>query len=294
MDVQQALKKAQRKQRMKMIGIALATVFIVLPILYKGANMISGHQANKVKDAISTIHTISEPNVSIDAHHLHDTATNGGTVVTKRYKDIDGYVVPWGMMNSSYSWRGYRIDRDTLSPGWHPGKTDYQYDKNTKQKVAVFYHPDTEKVEGGIPNDLAAVATMDGFVAEMALSFDQAYSLKEVLRQLPDTLNVTWAFVDSEAPKEAIGPIYPVYGFTIEEDIEGSIDVFQEALQVVKGSGEDEVIERMLKAKDPSFVRGVIVTGQAQNMKALETLDIIRGASVGVTVETKPYIEPTK
>ena len=174
------------------------------------------------------------------------------------------------------------------------GKTDYQYDKNTKQKVAVFYHPDTEKVEGGIPNDFAAVATMDGFVAEMALSFDQAYPLKEVLRQLPDTLNVTWAFVDSEAPKEAIGPIYPVYGFTIEEDIEGSIDVFQEALQVVKGSGEDEVIERMLKAKDPSFVRGVIVTGQAQNMKALETLDIIRGASVGVTVETKPYIEPTK
>ena len=54
----------------------------------------------------------------------------------------------------------------------------YNYDKQTKNKVATFYNPAIKEYYDGVKNELSAVSKMENYVAEVAISFDQPYTLK--------------------------------------------------------------------------------------------------------------------
>ncbi len=299
MDVKKAMSQAKRKQTMKMIGIAIVTVLVLVPIMYKGMNYLSGKQATKAKEAITLLHTIGEPNISIDAHHIQNNSTWSGNIVTKRYKEVEGYIVPWGTLESSYNWRNMSIDFDSIMNGWYTtGDANYSYDKNTKQKVAKFYHPQIETYDDGIVNDIAAVATLDNYVAEMAISFDDVYPLEDVLRQLPAQVHVQWVYVDSPVKengrmiKEQMGPnSNDIYGFTFEEDVQVAYNTFQKAIreQLERTEEPDDAMKRIDQSKKIE-TRGLMITGKASDMKLLEEIPFIRGASVGVVVEMKPYM----
>src|SRR5699024_11677951 len=79
---------------------------------------------------------------------------------------------------------------------------------------ATFYHPDIKNYYNGVQNELGQVAEMDDYVVEVALSFDQPYTLKEIQKNIPDNLNIVWLYMASPIVDEEDGPTgTQVYGF---------------------------------------------------------------------------------
>ncbi|EPC8422584.1 hypothetical protein COM04_28290 [Bacillus wiedmannii] len=298
-----ALKKAKRKQLLKNIITSIIVVMVLIPIIYKVGNYFAAKSSTKLHERLFLHNAIAEPNVHIDSQVTSNSSMFGGNIVSNRSKNINGYLVRWNTLTSSYDWFRSNIDYNELIPGsyWSNSSTEsYNYDKQTKNKVATFYNPAIKKYHDGVKNELSAVSTMDNYVAEVAISFDKAYTLKEIQKKLPDTLNIVWLYMVSPIKDESRGPSgMPVYGFNPEKSPEEAYKRFFDSLKQFDDDGYDEDIQKFLKSNknkpfDQVKILGVMLTGRTENFKALENQDFIRGASVGVTAQVVPYIKPEK
>ncbi|MED1603350.1 sigma factor regulator N-terminal domain-containing protein [Alkalihalophilus marmarensis] len=299
--LKKALKKAKRKQILKTTMISIIVVMLLLLAFYRTGNYFAAKSTMRLHDALVMHHTVSQPNVHMDSRMTSNRSMFGGNIVTNRSKNINGYVVPWSTLTSSYGWMKTEIDFNELVPGFYWSETGfYEYDKQTKQKVATFYHPLIEDYHDGVPNQLAAVAEMENFVAEVAVSFDRPYTFAEVEERIPDNLNIVWLYMTSEISDESMGPAgMPVYGFAPGSSPDDTYAYFVETLKEYDDRGYNDAIQEFLsengdKSIDEVEVLGVMLTGQTENFEALVGEDFIRGASVGVTAEMVPYITPEK
>ncbi|MEB4861118.1 MULTISPECIES: sigma factor regulator N-terminal domain-containing protein [Priestia] len=297
--LQKALQKAKRKQVLKIVIISIVVVIVALAALYRVGNYFVTKNTTRLSDALFLENEIAEPNIQIDSQVRSSSSVFGGNIVTNRSKNIDGYIVQWSTLTSSYGWFMSHIDSNELVPAFYSHDDElYHYDKQTKQKVGTFYNPSIEDYYGGIKNDLNAVSKMKNHVAEVAISFEKPYTLEEIQKQIPDNLNIVWLYMASPIVDESKGPTgMPVYGFNPSSSPKESYNEFTKNLK--KYNAEDETIQKFLASnKDKSFdkvkILGVMVTGQTKNFKALENKDFIRGASVGATAQMVPYIKPEK
>ncbi|PAD69723.1 hypothetical protein CHH83_06765 [Bacillus sp. 7586-K] len=296
-----ALKKAKLRQTFKIIIISIIVTIILLPTFYKVGNFFAAKSSDQLHEQLFLHNAIAEPNIQIDSQVLSDSSMFGGSVVTNRSKNINGYLVQWSTLTSSYDWFRTNIDLNELAPGLYWSETEfYEYDKQTKNKVATFYHPSIQKYFDGVQNELKEISQLKDHVAEVAISFDQPYTLKEIQAMIPDNLNIVWLYMTSPIADESKGPSgVQVYGFDPSDSPQEAYASFIEALQKYDEEGENETIQEFLKVNknkklDEVKILGVMLTGQTQNFKALENLDNIRGASVGATVQINPYIKPEK
>ena len=294
-----ALKKAKRKQLLKTIFIAIIVVLILLPILYKTGNYFAAKSSARLHEQLFLHHAIAEPNILIDSQVTSNSSMFGGNIVTNRSKNINGYLVKWSTLTSSYDWFGNQIDHNELIPGFYWSDTQvYEYDKQTKNKVATFYHPSIQKYYDGVQNELGEISEMKNHVAEVAISFDQPYTFQEIQEKIPVNLNIVWLYMTSPIADESNGPAgVPVYGFDPADSPKEAYESFMEALK--KYDANDETIREFLKSnKNKQFdevkILGVMLTGQTKNFKALENQSFVRGASVGATAQMVPYIKPEK
>ncbi|ERN53776.1 anti-sigma factor [Alkalihalophilus marmarensis] len=300
--LKKALTKAKRKQMLKFTMISILVVMLLLPVFYRTGNYFAAKSTMRLHDALVMHHVISQPNVQMDSRVTSNRSMFGGNIVTNRSKNINGYVVPWSTLTSSYGWIQTEIDFNELIPGSYSSDTGfYEYDKQTKQKVATFYHPLIEDYHDGVQNQLAAVSEMENYVAEVAVSFDRPYTFAEVQGRIPDNLNIVWLYMTSEIRDESMGPAgMPVYGFAPgSSPDDASYAYFVETLKEYDDRGYNDAIQEFLsenaeKPLDDVEVLGVMLTGQTENFAALVGKDFIRGASVGVTAEMVPYITPEK
>lgn len=296
-----ALKKAKRKQLLKIVITSIVVVLILLPIIYKTGNYFAAKSSTKLHEQLFLHNKIAEPNIQIDSQVTSNTSMFGGNIVTNRSKNINGYLVQWSTLTSSYDWLRIHIDHNELIPGFYWYGTEfYEYDKQTKNKVATFYHPSIQKYYDGVQNDLQAISQMENHVAEVAISFDRPYTLQEIQARIPDNLNIVWLYMTSPIVDESKGPAgVPVYGFNPSDSPKGAYNSFIEALKKYDANGDNETIQKFLnlnknKQFDKVKILGVMLTGQTKNFKALENQDFIRGASVGATAQIVPYIKPKK
>ncbi len=225
----------------------------------------------------------------------------GGNIISNRSKNINGYVVPWNTLTSSYGWIRINIDSNELTPGFYwSNKEFYEYDKQTKKKFATFYNPAIKEYFDGVQNELGEVSQMNNYVAEVAISFNQPYTLQEIKEKIPDNLNIVWLYMTSPIGDESKGPAgMPVYGFNPDKSPEEAYKGFVDSLNQYDDAGDDETIQKFLKSNkgkpfDQVKILGVMLTGKTENFKVLENQDFIRGASVGVTAPIVPYIKPEK
>ncbi len=296
-----ALKKAKRKQLLKTIITSIIVVIILIPIFYKIGNYFAAKSSTKLHEHLFLHNAIAEPNVQIDSQVTSNSSMFGGNIISNRSKNINGYVVPWNTLTSSYGWLRTNIDTNELTPGFYWSDTEfYEYDKQTKNKFATFYNPAIKEYRDGVQNELGEVSQMNNYVAEVALSFNQPYTLQEIKEKIPDTLNIVWLYMTSPIGDESKGPAgMPVYGFNPEKSPEEAYKEFVDSLKQYDDDGHDEDIQKFLKSnKDKPFdqvkILGVMLTGKTENFKALENQDFIRGASVGATAQVVPYIKPEK
>lgn len=299
--LQKALQKAKRKQAFKIVIISIIVLLVALAILYRAGNYFAAKSTARLHDVLFLDNEIAQPNIQIDSQVTSSSSMFGGNIVTNRSKNIDGYVVQWSTLTSSYGWFMSHIDSNELLPAFYwQNKELYYYDKQTKQKVGTFYHPSIKNYYEGIKNDLSEVSQMKNYVAEVAISFNHPYTVKEIQKQIPDNLNIVWLYMASPIVDESKGPAgMPVYGFDPSDLPKEAYNEFTKNLKKYNADAEDETIEKFLASnKDKSFdkvkILGVMVTGQTQNFKALENRDFIRGASVGATAQMVPYIKPEK
>lgn len=296
-----ALKKAKRKHLLKIIITSIIVVLILLPIFYKTGNYFAAKSSTRLHESLFLHNAIAEPNIYIDSQVTSSSSMFGGNIITNRSKNINGYVVQWSTLTSSYDWFRVNIDTNELVPGFHWSDTEsYEYDKQTKSKSATFYHPSIKKYYNGVQNELGEVSEMENHVAEVAISFVKPYTLQEIQAKIPDNLNIVWLYMASPISDESKGPAgMPVYGFELSDNPKESYSSFVDGLKEYDSNWDDETIQEFLKVnKNKQFgevkILGVMLTGKTNNFKALENQDFIRGASVGATAQIVPYIKPEK
>ncbi|CDN39175.1 sigma factor regulator N-terminal domain-containing protein [Bacillus thuringiensis] len=296
-----ALKKAQRKQLLKIIITSIIVVIMLIPIIYKVGNYFAAKSSTKLHESLFLHNAIAEPNVQIDSQVTSNSTMFGGNIISNRSKNINGYVVPWNTLTSSYGWLRINIDTNELTPGFYWSDTEfYEYDKQTKKKFATFYNPAIKEYFDGVQNELGEVSQMNNYVAEVAISFNQPYTLQEIKEKIPDNLNIVWLYMTSPIRDESKGPAgMPVYGFNPDKSPGEAYKEFVDSLNQYDDDGHDKDIQKFLKSnKDKPFdqvkILGVMLTGRTENFKALANQDFIRGASVGVTAQIVPYIKPEK
>lgn len=296
-----ALKKAKRKQLFKIIIISIVVVLVLLPILYKTGNYFAAKSSTRLHEQLFLHNAIAEPNIQIDSQVTSNSSMFGGNIITNRSKNINGYVVQWSTLTSSYDWIRTKIDYNELVPGFYWSNTEfYEYDKQTKNKVATFYHPSIKKYHDGVQNELGEISQMENHVAEVAISFDHPYTLQEIQAKIPENLNIVWLYMASPITDESKGPAgMPVYGFDPSDSPKEAYSSFIDALKKFDASGQNEAIQEFLnlnknKQFDEVKILGVMLTGQTQNFQALGEQGFIRGASVGATAQIVPYIKPEK
>ncbi|QPR76478.1 sigma factor regulator N-terminal domain-containing protein [Bacillus tropicus] len=296
-----ALKKAKRNQLFKNIITSIIVVIMLIPIIYKVGNYFAAKSSTKLHERLFLHNDIAEPNVQIDSQVTSNSSMFGGNIISNRSKNINGYVVPWNTLTSSYGWIRINIDSNELTPGFYwSNKEFYEYDKQTKKKFATFYNPAIKEYFDGVQNELGEVSQMNNYVAEVAISFNQPYTLQEIKEKIPDNLNIVWLYMISPIGDESKGPAgMPVYGFNPDKSPEEAYKEFVDSLNQYDDDGDDETIQKFLKSNkgkpfDQVKILGVMLTGKTENFKALENQDFIRGASVGVTAPIVPYIKPEK
>jgi hypothetical protein len=301
LSIQKALKKAKRKQWMIITLISMVVCVILLFTFNRFGNYLSAQNTARLHDRLFLQHSISQPNVNIDSQVTANSSMFGGNIITNRSKNINGYLVPWSRLTSSYSWFGASIDHNELIPGFRlNGGNSYEYDKQTKQKVATFYHPAIEQYYDRVQNQLEAVIQVENHVAEVAISFKEPLTIEQVRQNIPGNLNIAWLYMTSRIVDETPGPSgLPVYGYADSDLSKEGFDEFIESLkQYDKNQSIEEIQQYIEENENKPFnevtVLGVMVTGRTENFKELLAKDFIRGASIGVTAPIVPYIEPTK
>ncbi|KOS63722.1 sigma factor regulator N-terminal domain-containing protein [Lysinibacillus agricola] len=297
-----ALKKAKRKQLLKIIITSIIVILILLPVFYKTGSYFATESSKRLKEHLFLHNDIAEPNIQVDSQvTVSNSSMFGGNIITNRSKNINGYVVQWSTLTSSFGWFRGKIDKNELTPGFYWSDTEfYEYDKQTKTKFATFYHPSIKKYHDGVQNELGEISQMENHVAEVAVSFNKPYTLKEIQGKIPSNLNIVWLYMASPIMDESKGPAgVEVYGFDPSDSPRETYEGFIDSLKAYDANENNETIQEFLNSnKNKQFdeveILGVMLTGKTTNFKALENQDFIRGASVGATAQIVPYIKPEK
>lgn len=243
------------------------------------------------------------------------------SIMYSSYKNISGQPVKWideiyeydvwGYMSRSHN--GNTHLEEELS-NIDEAETLQDYNIQTMQREMRFYLPFMKYVN--YANDLNQIGDLKNKVAEVALSFDKAYTMDEIMRILPKGVQPVWFWVDTYNEKkrdEYVGLTDPktgavlnaekstlVYGFTgsyakKEEEIKMDFERHsKEFMGAMKTLAEDE--RHMDNAKDSYKeikntkpkdlpIYGVVVTGKIENLQSLQGAPYIKAAVRGVTVE---------
>ncbi|GAA0181623.1 anti-sigma factor [Clostridium sediminicola] len=318
--IRKAVKKAKRLSTLKMILISLSTLIILAITITTIGNEIIG---TRLHDYISTIdyqYTVQAPNKFPGMFSTFKNAFRGETQ-HHTFKYINGKRVFTGEYGITYNWINENFTEGTGSFVRHTEMTNEELNflpryNNIGQKLMIFYYPYVD-YGSKYSNDLSLLEDVgnDKFM-EIALSFDKSYSINEVDTMIPKDINLTWYWVDSinddnkdrqkhyfDIQENSNGEKIEVeqfvnfcyeddaYGIKAQneygEKIKNPEEYFIEALKEGKithiydiMSGEDGEL-----TKDDIRVQGIVVTGDAENLKFLRELPFIKASSLGVVTD---------
>lgn len=230
---------------------------------------------------------------------LGENSAWGGNVITKEFKEIDGYVVPWTTYTSAYTDMGYELDQgigQTVSGDYNSNKERQQFQASSMQKVARFY-TSTKNV----PNEAKHLSTMVGYVGEVAITFNRGYTFQQIKDMLPKSVNLTWVYLFNDSTQSG-GDSAPIaenpigigvqFNTTPSEQITG----WRKALQAYwQYQPKTQSYKHALHypAKQMVF-KGAIVTGTTENLARIAFANYTAASSIGITVKRVPYIQVEK
>ena len=306
-DIEGIVKKAKRKSIIRNIVISTITLLFVgaLFIVINGQIVNKAHF--KATDANRLLYKISQPNIHIGGGKF-DYGILSGSYTYSKYKLIEDRIIPWGQETRTFNAIGHNNKSSALSvyDEVRVGETeeeDRRYNTTNGQRMMLFYHPWFEYTT--IQNDLDLIQNApNDAVMEVALSFDQPYSVNEVQEFFNLKHKITWYWVNdyNQRDKEQLKGLHDsgdstsyVYGFNAttlktegdkEDTMAQNEDDFLATLEELKSTGNydfiiDRLIENVNQNKKEGVILGVVVTGTKEELLKLKEEKHIRAISLG-------------
>lgn len=328
------LKRAVRKAKWHSIFRNIIISLLVFGVVMIGGSIINRGIVDKmwtpVQIAMHSFNEISAPNQYIGKSSRYQGFLSGRSEYTT-YKIIEGKVVHTGENEYNYGllkdYHGNWIATEStliLGGSWDAEDLELQRYNELGQREMVFFYPFLDYPD--YKNDLRLLDNIaSDKVMEMALSFDQYYTMEEVNSMLPKNVTLSWYWLDdlNEQEKEASksrtleqqnpdGTAYTVdypprlrsertvYGIKANDPNGTSLkepeQLFIWALKNgvkydTRFKGEFERVFKNVAGEDNEITKedfrifGVVVTGDIESLKNLQGLPFIRAASLGVIVD---------
>ncbi|NHM33566.1 anti sigma factor C-terminal domain-containing protein [Neobacillus terrae] len=315
-DLTTLVKKARRKTILRNTIISLIVSLLILIVGYIGNLQLLYKSGDDTLRDISRFKQITGPNL-YESGYQQNFGLFNGSLEYHTYKIIEGKPVIWSndtfefnILGNFSRFPGNYSPIQINNPVIQKEKLSYYipYNSQTGQREMLFYHPEIDY--GKYINDLSLLEEIDNrSLVEMGISFDQSYSLEEVKKMLPSNVHPVWFWVDTCSEKELHkteslydGDKIPesadmVYGFgsgidnkkVSEQDFLSSIETGLS----VKGKYYSEykrIFDNLRKDKKNPLksdvkIIGVVVTGTAENLKALKDQKYIKATTLGVVTD---------
>ncbi|WP_225046815.1 sigma factor regulator N-terminal domain-containing protein [Lacticaseibacillus kribbianus] len=296
MDLEQALRRAKRRQFGKSWGAALIAVIVIGGLAGLTVNRLAAWQMQRTFDQLQVYHQVAEPNVTVGSEMLQNGGLASGNVVTVEYKEIAGIPVPWRTLTSHFSPQSYQLDdtlreRHALNFSANNKQPAQSYTTGTMQKVANFY----SKPTGVTANEGLKLAGMTDTYAELAVTFTSAKTLAAVKRWLPKNVQLRWGYIldDPSTDGNGLDNIADPLGVDLTvpldyKDWRGYLRQYWQGLDP-RYANTKPYLTAMKATNQTVRFRGVTVTGSAKALAAVAKLSGVAGTSVGVSVQPAPY-----
>lgn len=319
-------KKNKRKRLWKTVAISSLVSLALLSLLGKGLIELASSNGRNLQKEYEVMSEIAYPNVDYDSLYHNNTSLFSGTLRSDRFKDLDGVKVAYPSYEGNYSLIG--AFRDPTAEGTYLSLSG-TYTRTLRQKYPVFYNInakgtiDTKR----IPQELASVKEMPNQLVEVALTFDKAYTYKEIQQMIPSNLKINWYWIGSQSedgdnttdPQTTYGANASLL-FTYDSDVRKKAKEAKKEQQTfldylkkadknlfprVSGYNTYNDVESYLKKfgqldireaenRDQLTFSGVILTGKAENFAQLEEKEWIYASSIGASVPNQPYYKLDK
>lgn len=309
------VRRARRRTILRNISISFGiTLFILTGGWFLNLQLQYRSSDNTLRD-IEMLKAISGPNQYVlgsqfDYGFLH------GTLDYRTYKLVEGVPVIWGEETYEFSsWGSFSRPPGDYSDLQLPDpvmkekgfKYERPFNRYNGEREMMFYLP-LMKYENYL-NELPKLNEMDEQkLVELGISLDTNYTVKQIESMLPNGVHPVWYWVDTystlkpytedQMPEGTIPErASSVYGFGIHpKDNDVSEKNFIEELEDgIKTNGKYQheferiydYLRRDKEKPDTSDVRilGVVVTGTADSLKALQEQKYVKAAVLGAIVD---------
>ena len=322
--------KSRRKRLWKTVAISTFVSLVILGLFGKGLIELASMNGQNLQKQYEVMSEIAYPNVDYDSLYYTQTSYFSGTLRSDRFKDLNGVRVAYPAYEGNYSLTGSY--KNPTSEGTYSAKSG-TYTRELRQKYPVFYNINAKgtKDSNSIPKELASVKEMPNQLVEVALTFDKAYTYKEIQQMIPNNLKINWYWIGSQSedvdntgalrtdPKTTYGANASLL-FTYDSDVRKKakeakkeqqtfLDYLKKAdknlFPSVSGYNTYNDVESYLKKfgqldirepenRDQLTFSGVILTGKAENFTQLEGKEWIYASSIGASVPNQPYYKLDK
>ncbi|MGM0877945.1 MAG: anti sigma factor C-terminal domain-containing protein [Bacillota bacterium] len=302
-DIEGIVKKAKRKSVIRNIVISTISLIFVGSLLIFINGQIVNQAHFKADEGNRLLYKISQPNIRIGGGKF-DYGILSGSYTYQKYKLIEDRIIPWGQETQRFNALGHNTSSAiSIYDEVRVGETEEEYrhyNTTNGQRTMLFYHPWFEYTT--IQNDLALIknAPSDA-VIEVAISFDQPYSVNEIQEFFNLKNKITWYWVNeyNQNDKKQIQGLHDtgttasqVYGFNVTT-LKGEGDIvaqneedFLSTLEELKSTGNyDYIIDRLVENgkqnKKEGLILGVVVTGTKEELLKIKEENHIRAISLG-------------
>ncbi|AIQ59388.1 anti sigma factor C-terminal domain-containing protein [Paenibacillus borealis] len=308
---QQLIQKARLRSTLKTIGIIVVVTPIILAVIWYGLYHLRLAQGSKVQSEILWKNEISAPNVHISNQSVK-LDSFGGETYNQTYKWLGNKPYIWQPIEETYNLLGRSTGRygafGAISlPEQLSAASPHRYNSATGDREMIFYHP--EIAYDSYEDSISQLKQLeDDTLVELALSFDQAYTLEETQKLLPAGVQSVWLWTDAYTPsykkylKETRQTIAAdsmiIYGFHGEQFAPyGGVNSFINSVEQLRKHGKnftweaDQVHESLagdndiLEPGDITII-GAVVTGTAKQLEALQNQAYIKGSTFGVVSDS--------
>lgn len=305
--LQKAIKKAKWKQTIKISIISLLSTSILFIVIFStGQYLLQKRLLNDDKSLFSQInganvYTGSEMNVY---GFLNLSAVKHITV----NKTIGDREIVWNKKEEEIPFIGRKsmIDNERFTESTEFSERlnrQVHYNSFTGEREVDFYYPQLEYEY--LPNELEIATQLDdNTIAEVALSFDKSYMLKEVQNQLGSE-NINWVWVETTT-KDKLEDIKSdsflrimdgpsADGFQVRgDDFNPAAETFLRNVKQLSKEGKyqtaaqemaDGINPKSFPKVDDLRISGVVVSGTPNELEKFQNLEIIRASTIGATID---------
>lgn len=303
---QKAIQKAKWKQTIKFFIIGLlSTCILFFGIFSIGQYLLQNRLVNEDERLFSQI---NGSNVYMESEMIVYGFLNLSAVRHITFKKtIDDRDIVWNKQEVEVPFFGREnvIDDERFTESTEFSKRlnrQVHYNNFTGEREVEFFYPQLDY--DILPNELDIATELDeNTLAEVALSFDKTYKLKEIQKILREE-DINWVWVNTTSKERfqnlKADPALQVLdgpsadGFQVDDNLIFAAETFLSNVKQLSKEGKykSAAQEMAIGINSKSFpkiedlqISGVVVSGTPSELGKLQDLEIVRASTIGATID---------